>query len=96
MTNSIPVSGDSTWRDSNHRIDFSSWKFVSIRVGVHSSLTNSLIIPANVIAKHPDFYVSCIFNEDNLGFLRITNAGNVYASARTKNYAFDFTIYAVT
>lgn len=96
MTNSIPVSGDSAWRDSNHRIDFSSWKFVSIRVGIHSSLSNSLIIPSNVLAKHPDFYVSCIYDVDNLGFLRITNTGNVYTSARTKKYAFDFTIYAVT
>ena len=96
VNDSVAVSENTQWQTASGTFDYTYEKYMFV-VGVHGALKNSAIIRKSeltLMTNSLQYYLSAYWNSDNLG--QITFNDNIFGiSAKTKDYAFDYTIYGI-
>ena len=94
----VAVSGDTAWHTSEQVTLPSSYKKYYIKAGVHGAAYNSVILDESDIAligSGSPFVSSAYWDDSNLGQIQISGH-TLQATAKTKDYTFDYYVYGLS
>lgn len=97
VNSDVAVSGDTAWHTSEEIQLIGDYKKYYIRAGVHGAVYNSAVIDVDALSfvgSGAPFIISVYWDANNVGQLRIYGR-TVSATAKTKDYSFDYIVYGL-